>query len=130
MSPIYMPSTSMSPPSPSHGSCDVIQSRTHNETNVNRALSGSKRTISPAPGNTPLEHSSSGISMFSVNHNVWQTIKGRAKSPQVSYKRMHVQGIVSSSDVKDSPLPTRSIFISRVDREMSDDNMRDWISKH
>ena len=31
--------------------------------------------------------------------------------------------------MKGAPLPTRSMFIIRVDRETSDDNMRDWISK-
>ena len=43
---------------------------------------------------------------------------------------MRIQGTVSGSNVKGAPLPTRSMFISRVDRETSDDNiMRDWISK-
>ena len=42
---------------------------------------------------------------------------------------MRIQGTVSGSNVKGVPLPTRSMFISRVDRETSDDNMRDWISK-
>ena len=81
MMPISMPSTPISPPTPLHGPCDVIQSRSYNETNVNRTLSGPLRTTSPARGNTPPEHSSSGTSVSSVNHNAWQTIKGRGKSP-------------------------------------------------
>ena len=129
MTPISMPSTSISPPAPLHESCDVIHPRSYNETNVNRTLSGTIRTTSPARGNTPPEHSSSGTSVSSLNHNAWQTIKGRAKSSRVSYKRMRIQGTVSGSNVKGAPLPTRSMFISRVDRETSDDNMRDWISK-
>ena len=98
----------------------MLQSRSYNETNVNRTLSGPIRTTSPARGNNPPEHSSSGTSVSSVNHNAWQTIKGRAKSPRVSYKRMRIQGTVSELNVKGAPLPTRSMFISRVDRETSD----------
>ena len=85
----------------------MIQSRSYNETNVNRTLSGPKRTTSPARGNTPPEHSSSGASVSIVNHNAWQTIKGREKSPRVSYKRIRIQGAVSGSNVKGGPLPTR-----------------------
>ena len=124
MAPISMPSTSISPPAPLHGSCDVIQSRSYNQTNVNRTLSGAIRTTSLARGNTPPEHSSSGTSVSSVNHNAWQTIKGRAKSPRVSYKRMRIKGTVSGSNMKGTPLLTRTVFIIRVDRETSDDNMR------
>ena len=121
MTPISMPA-SLSPPAPLHGSCDVIQSNSYNETNVNITPI---RNTSPARGNTPPEHSSSGTSVFSVNHNGWQTIKDRTKSPRVSYKRMRIQGTVSGSNVKGAPFPTRSMFISHVDRETSDDNMRD-----
>ena len=64
-----------------------------------------------------------------MNHNAWTTIKGRAKSPRVSYKQMCIQGTVSGSNVKGDLLSIRSMLISRVDRETSDDNMRDWISK-
>ena len=91
MTPISMPSTSISHTAPLHGSCDVIQSRSYNETNVSRTLAGPIRTTSTARGNTPPEHSSSGTSVSSVNHNAWQTIKGRAKSPRVAYKRMRIQ---------------------------------------
>ena len=49
---------------------------------MNRMLSGPIRTTSPARGNTPPEHSSSGTSVSSVIHDTWQTIKGRAKSPK------------------------------------------------
>ena len=69
MSLIPIPSTSMSLPSLPHGSCDVIQLHAQNETNVDRTLSGLKRSTSPARGNFPTEHSSSVPSVSRVNHN-------------------------------------------------------------
>ena len=62
---IHIHVSSVSP----HGSCDMIQSRVQNETNVNRAISAPKCTISPARGYTPPEHSFSGASVSSLNQN-------------------------------------------------------------
>ena len=42
---------------------------------------------------------------------------------------VRIQGTVSGSNVKRALMTTRSMFISPVDRETSDDDMRDWISK-
>ena len=59
----------------------------NNETNVNRAISGPKRTISLARGNTPPEHSSSGASVFSFKPS-----KDVQNHKHPSYKRRHIHG--------------------------------------
>ena len=76
-----------------------------------------------------MEHSSSGYQCL-----VWIITRGKLSKvtrnhPECPTKRMRINGTVSGLNVKWAPLPTRSMFIRRVDRETSDDNMRDWISK-
>ena len=78
-----------------------------------------------------ISHSSSRSSVNSMNnynHNDWQVPRDHVRSLD-RRRRQRIEGTASGSNVRGAPPRTRELFIYRVDKETSDDEVRMWISK-